>query len=274
MKNAIIRFGVYLLAAVSFGLGFTSCGDDDMGNPTGNQTVFNLAEKENSGVSGVVAFIELDNGTVLVRINAIGTTAGNSHPVHVHFNNWVDTGDIAIMLNDIDGATGTSETVIRTTTENVRLRYADLENFNGYVNVHKSMAELEVEIAQVDIGQNALNGEEETYGLEGQTLAALDGSITLCKRKNNQTLVRISFDETIASTGAVPFLYSGSLDSEGQQKMALGTFNAQGKAFANVTTLDATPFTYADFTNYNGHIRVVDGAEVLLSAGNIGSNAN
>jgi hypothetical protein len=268
LKTGMALVGLLVMLIIS------GCGNDDMGNPTGNQIVFNLKEKDNSGVSGVVAFIELDNGTTLVRINVSGTQAGNSHPVHIHLNNWVDTGEIAVFLNDIDGATGESETVVSTTTDNVRIRYADLDNFNGYVNVHKSIQELEVEIAQVDIGQNALTGVETTYPLTGTTEAGWEGAITLCKRKNNQTLVKIAFDEEISTTEAIPFLFSGAIDGEGSQVAQLGTFNSLGNAFANITSISGSPtFTYDNFVEYNGHVRVQEaGTSTVLSQGNIGVN--
>lgn|GEM_PF-3663313 len=46
----------------------------------------------------------------MIILNLIGTEKGQFHPVHIHFDDIAGHGEIAAVLNPIDGATGNSTT--------------------------------------------------------------------------------------------------------------------------------------------------------------------
>src|SRR5690606_1761951 len=116
-------------------------------------------------ISGTVKFEERLNGEGVATVTLDGTTAGNSHPAHIHFNSAAEGGGIAIDFNAIDGETGIGRTNITQLRDGTPITYSDLLEFDGYVNVHLSGDDLGTLVAQGDIGGNELTGELTEYAL-------------------------------------------------------------------------------------------------------------
>lgn len=152
MKNSIKLFALGLIAAVLF-LG--ACDDDDDGQPGVTEKSFTLNALDNSGVSGNVTFRKIDATSTLVIIQLTGTKAGDSHPAHIHAGNAATGGSIVVDFNAVDGASGRSETTVTKLKDGTAINYEGLIAYNGHVNVHKSVAEIAIMIAQGNIGSNA-----------------------------------------------------------------------------------------------------------------------
>lgn len=136
--------------------GFIACNDDDDDpTPQVQKKVYTLNSVSDPGISGTVTFTRQTNGFTLVEIDLTGTTAGNSHPSHIHANSASEGGGIVVDLTNVDGATGRSETVVTELNDGTEITYQGLINFDGYVNVHLSSSQLSTLVAQGDIGSNA-----------------------------------------------------------------------------------------------------------------------
>jgi hypothetical protein len=108
-----------------------------------------------NGLSGTVAFREVTSGMTLVTLslNTGGgaTGADVSHPAHIHAGSVSEApGEIQIYLSPIDGSDAAA-----TSSKLVERSYDELAGFDGYVNVHESVANLDVVVAQGNIGANA-----------------------------------------------------------------------------------------------------------------------
>ncbi|MDA1122482.1 MAG: CHRD domain-containing protein [Bacteroidetes bacterium] len=119
---------------------------------TGNSVVYPLDRI--AGVTGTVTFAERNNGETLVRIQLIGTQAGNNHPCHIHNNDAATGGNIAVDLNNVNGNTGRSVSNVTQLNNGTPIDYAGMINYNGYINVHTSSTNLGTLVAQGDIGSN------------------------------------------------------------------------------------------------------------------------
>ena len=115
--------------------------------------VYPLHSVSGSGVSGTATFQKAGPHT-LVTIELTGTSDGDMHPSHIHFNSAAQGGGIAISLRDIDGGSGRSNTLVKEMDDGTPITYDELLNFDGYINVHLSTAQLGVILAQGDIGSN------------------------------------------------------------------------------------------------------------------------
>src|SRR5690606_26106024 len=158
---------------------------------TGETREYALAPVSDPTISGTVTFAERMNGSTLVTVALTGTTEGNNHPSHIHNNTAAEGGGITVDFNPIDGGTGMSRTNIRQLNDETPITYAELLDFNGYVNVHLSGANLSTLIAQGDIGQNALTGETVEYPLNSVSDPSVSGKATFYKRNNGTTLIAL-----------------------------------------------------------------------------------
>ena len=147
-----LMWSLFIVIAV----GLMACNDDDEDpTPQVQKKVYTLNEVSGSGISGTVTFTRQTDGFTLVEISLTGTTAGNSHPTHIHANSASEGGGIVIDLTNVDGDTGMSETVVTEMNDGTEINYQGLINFDGYVNVHLSASELSTLVAQGNIGSNA-----------------------------------------------------------------------------------------------------------------------
>ena len=130
-------------------------GDIGQNALTGMSETYDLNEVDVAGVSGTVTFSQRVNDEILVTIQLMGTTQGDSHPTHIHFNSAAEGGDIAVSLSDVNGTSGMSKTNVAALNDMTAVTYAGLVAFDGYINVHQSAENLTTLVAQGDIGANA-----------------------------------------------------------------------------------------------------------------------
>ena len=115
--------------------------------------VYPLMSVSDPSVSGSVSFQKAGPNTK-VTIILEGTMPDGDHPAHIHFNSVAEGGGIAVSLNNVNGASGRSTTIVNMMDNGTTITYEDLLNFDGHVNVHVSPTNLATLIAQGDIGSN------------------------------------------------------------------------------------------------------------------------
>ncbi|WP_424963514.1 hypothetical protein [Ekhidna sp.] len=155
--NELIDYDGYINVHASADDLATLAAQGDIGQNvlTGMSETYDLNEVDVAGVSGTVTFSQRVNDEILVTIQLMGTTQGDSHPTHIHFNSAAEGGDIAVTLTSVDGTTGMSQTNVSALNDMTSLTYNALITFDGYINVHQSTDDLATLIAQGDIGANA-----------------------------------------------------------------------------------------------------------------------
>jgi len=260
-----------------------SCNNDDDNvnpvgpQPTGNEIVYDLTSVSNPAISGTATVIEINDNSITVELDLNNTAAGGSHPAHIHINTAVEGGEIAITLGTVDGATGLSTINFSTRDDGTPITYQQLLNFDGYINVHQSAADLETIIAQGDIGQNELSGESKVYELLTKDVPGISGTATLEERLNGTTLVTLMLEGTTAAAIHPAHIHENDAATGGD---IVRTFNpvdgTTGISKTQVGNLDdATPITYTDLLTFDGYINVHLSAaqlNVLVAQGDIGSN--
>jgi hypothetical protein len=151
----LCRFCVVGLLAINF-FYLASCDDDDDDKSSQkDERTYTLDPLSNSGVSGTVTFKKQNAQTTLITVQLSGTQAGNSHPAHIHSGAAGSGGPIILDFNPLDGATGKSETMVTKMNDGSNVTYEQLIALDGHVNVHLSATELQVMIAQGNIGSNS-----------------------------------------------------------------------------------------------------------------------
>lgn len=260
-----------------------ACSDDEDAGPSlnGNNTIYPLREISGSGIDGTVTFAELTDGSTTVVLDLEGTTSGNMHPAHIHFNTAAEGGGIAISLEAVDGASGSSTTLVSALDDGTGITYNQLILFDGYVNVHESEANLQSLIAQGDIGQNALTGEQQTYDLTALNNSGVSGSAIFYERLNHETLVELDVTGTSADGLHPAHIHINTAAEGGSIAISLNDVNgATGSSMTNVFKLDdaagGQTVEYSDLTGFDGYINIHQSADDLgtvISQGDIGQNA-
>ncbi|HEU5147663.1 MAG TPA: CHRD domain-containing protein [Chryseosolibacter sp.] len=240
---------------------------------TGDNTVYEMIPVADPAVIGTTTFAKRKNGTTLVTVDLDGTQAGSTHPSHIHANYILQGGGIVIDLNPVDGATGIARTTVRELNDGTAITYDELIDFNGYVNVHAGPSF----VAQVDIGQNALTGDKEEYTLNELNGSGVSGTAVFEKRKNGNTIITLSLQGTVEGGDHPAHIHANDAATGGGIVLDLDNVSGlTGKSVTNVNALkDATPVTYDELINYNGHINVHQSPTNLatrIAQGNIGSN--
>jgi len=257
-----------------------NCNDDDdneMINTIVETKTYQLFEVADSGISGSATFAKQSNDAILITLSLLGTTQTGLHPSHIHMNTAAEGGDIAISLNEVNGSTGLSETVITQTDDGTPISYEDLLDFDGYINVHLSAQDLATVVAQGDIGQNELVGNFKTYDLNQRDVAGISGSVLFEERANGEALATIMLTGT-PDGGVHPAHIHMNTAAEGGS--ILYTFNpvdgSNGISRSNVATLDdGTMFGYDDVLEVDGYVNVhlsMNDLATIVAQGDIGQN--
>lgn len=126
-------------------------GDNEL---TGASVSYQLNEVDVPGIEGTATFYQRQNGTSLAVIELENTIPGASYPSHIHENDVATTGPIIFTFNNIDGDTGISETNVEFLDDDTPFGYDEVVTVNGYINVHLSDSQLDVLVAQGNIGSN------------------------------------------------------------------------------------------------------------------------
>lgn len=149
MKN-VITF-------VSLAFLLSACIEDNAFQPEDRTLTYLLHQAGYAPVKGKVDFTELPNGNVKVEINLENTADGFDFPAHLHFGGINEVGDLALRLNDVNGNTGKSVTILEgVTLNNGELVTLSLINqINGSVKIHLSSGLLShVVLSYGNIGKN------------------------------------------------------------------------------------------------------------------------
>ncbi len=238
---------------------------------------FNLISKSNPSINGTVTFAKRDDAATLVTIQLKGTTAGATHPAHIHANTAAEGGNIILDLTNVDGASGKSETVVKTLKDGSLVTYEQLININGYVNVHFSSTDLATLIAQGDVGQNELTITNKVYTLKSVSNVAISGTATLTKRVSGKALVTIALTGTTPGVSSVAHIHANTVAETGAAVVDLTSVNgATGKSETSINSLNTgTAISYDELLNFNGYINVHESAtnlSTLIAEGDIGRN--
>ncbi len=260
----------------------TSCSDDDPVLFIGASQTFELKSVINSNISGTATFIENEDSSTTVQLQLTGTPAGGMHPAHIHFNTAAEGGAVAISLGTVNGDTGFSTIVVSALNANqggTAITYEELLNFDGYINVHLSAAEITTLVAQGDIGQNELTGASTVYPLNESAVAGISGTATFYERVNGEALATLNILNTPDDGMHPAHIHSGSVANA--PGAVIFTFNVvdgnTGMSNTNVANLNGQTafFGYDEILSANGYINVHLSANetgTIVAQGDIGIN--
>lgn len=228
---------------------------------------------------GTATFAQREDDATVLTLELTGTSSGNSHPSHIHFNTAAEGGDIAVSLSPVDGATGMSETIITELNDGKMINYEELIGFDGYINVHNSTDDLGTLIAQGDIGSNELTGEMTAYDLIEKDQAGTMGTVTFMERKDGTTLSKIELMNTLAGDSHPGHIHENSAAQGGGILFTFNQVNGNtGLSMMNIRMLDdGTAITYTDILSLNGYVNIhksVNDLATLVAQGDIGSKLN
>ncbi|MBR9846496.1 MAG: hypothetical protein GYB35_10545, partial [Algicola sp.] len=156
--------------------------------------------------------------------------------------------------------------------------YSDILDFDGYINIHLSADDLDVLVAQGDIGQNDLTGDSVAYNLGTVDVPGINGTATFFERNNGEALALLSLVGTPNDGMHPAHIHMGSVATA--PGSILYTFTPvdglTGMSLSNVSALDDdTPFGYNDVLAVDGYINVhlsADDLATLVAQGDIGIN--
>ena len=252
-------------------------GDIGENELTGMNKTYELGSVAVPGISGSATFSERVNGEALAVLSLQGTPEGGSHPAHIHINTAAEGGGIAFSFNPVSGDTGMSMTNVSSLDDGTAFTYADVLEFDGYINVHLSADELGTIVAQGDIGENELTDESTTYVLNSVAVPGISGTATFTKRVNGEALAVLSIENTPAGGSHPAHIHNNSSATGGGIAFSFNPVNGDtGMSKTNVAALDNdTVFGYSDVIGFNGYINVHLSATQLgtiVAQGDIGSN--
>jgi hypothetical protein len=170
-------------------------------------------------------------------------------------------------------------TTIRAFDSGETLTYDDILVIDGYVNVHLSMSQLGVIVAQGDIGGNELTGNSMVYDLNESAVPGISGTVTFLERMNGSTLGVIELMNT-PDGGIHPAHIHANSAAEGGG--ILVSFNpvdgTTGMSMTTIRSLDSgTALSYTDILGMDGYVNVhlsADQLGVIVAQGDIGSNVS
>ncbi|THD68112.1 hypothetical protein E7Z59_08640 [Robertkochia marina] len=264
------------------------CSDDDDNNgtdPGGEDPItevtsktYNLGEVDESGISGTARFAEMSDGSVTIDLDINNTPSDGQHPAHIHFNTAAEGGDIALTLGTVDGNTGESTVNVTQLDDGTAITYAELLEYNGYINVHLSSDELQTIVAQGDIGGNELTGESTSYALAAVAESGVSGDIVFEERVNGTSLATISLTGTPEGGEHPAHIHENDAATGGGILVSFNPVNGDtGESKTQVGEFDSgDPLTYIDILALNAYVNVhlsAEALETIVAQGDIGINA-
>lgn len=242
------------------------------------------------GVSGTVTFWEISSQTSVVTVALDGGATGTdvAHVAHIHDGTVAEGGGIAIRLSPIDGSGGPG-----TSARIVNQSFDDLSRFDGHVNVHESLADIETIIAQGNVGTNAdgtasdgfafVNRPRATeYRLTAQSNGGpfptgVSGRILFQEISASRTLATVELQlsgATGASVSHPAHIHENSADEGGPIAYYLSPIDGSDP---DTRSSQLLPEPIDSIAVFDGHVNIHQSIAVLdtlLSQGNIGANAN
>ncbi|MCX2744731.1 hypothetical protein OO013_12685 [Mangrovivirga sp. M17] len=115
---------------------------------------YTLKSGTNYNTGGTVNVQQIEGG-VKITIKLEGGIEGEFHPAHLHFGAWDGEGEMAAMLNSVDGTTGLSVTELKVLSDNSSMNFDRFLTFDGSIRIHPNDGDLRKEImAYTNIGIN------------------------------------------------------------------------------------------------------------------------
>ena len=277
--SEVINFDGYInvhLSADDLGT-LIAQGDIGENDLTGDMKSYELSTRDVEGIMGTVLFQERENGEALATLMLDGTPDGGMHPAHIHMNTAAEGGDIAFTFNSVNGTTGMSKTNVAALDDGSMFGYADVIDYDGYVNVHLSADDLGTLVAQGDIGQNELTGESKSYELASRDVDGIMGTAMFEERVNGEALATLMLDGTPDGGMHPAHIHMNTAAEGGDIAFTFNSVNGTtGMSKTNVAMLDdGSMFGYADVLGYDGYVNVHLSAEdlgTLVAQGDIGQN--
>ena len=267
---------------------------------------YDLPAQSNSGaipdgVGATITFWEAGATQTIVTLELTdGPTGVNvSHPAHIHDGNASQGGDIAFYLSPLDG-TNANNANDGTSARVIDRSFDELASFNGYANIHESVANLQNVVSQGNVGSNATGtfgaGLKlvETPGETAYTLSAnanagtaapsgIPGEVRFLQLTETLTLATVRLDPdnngvyedgaTGANVSHPGHIHAGSAGSGGDIQYYLSPIDGTDAAAKSSKIIN---LPYSDVTTFDGYVNVHESAENLqnvVSQGNIGVNA-
>jgi hypothetical protein len=253
-------------------------GDIGQNALTGETVTYALDSFAIPTIKGEAIFSQRNNGTTLVELKLEGTPEDGIHPAHIHVNSAAEGGGIAISLTDVDGATGMSLTQVAAFDDETPITYEGLLDYDGYINVHRSEADLGTIVAQGDVGANALTGESVTYALNDVDMSGVSGTATFAQRKDGTSLVSLVLTGTPDEGDHPAHIHYNSAEEGGG--IAISLTNVEGATGLSKTSVARTDnninISYAELIEFDGYINVhlsPDDLATIVAQGDIGANA-
>ena len=260
-----------------------------------NAISYDLAAQSNDGaipdgVNGTATFWRYGDTQTIVTLELTdgATGASVSHPAHIHSGNAEEGGGIEYYLTPLDGSGGGG-----TSARVIDVPFDELTDFNGYINIHESVANLSTVVSQGNIGANASGTVQE--GLDfiasprttDYDLAANpnDGDVapdgvpataTFLELTSDLTLVTLNMEingATEASVSHPAHIHNGNASESGGIEYYLGPIDGSD-ADSRSSKIVSEP--YDTLTGFDGYINIHESVANLgnvVSQGNIGANA-
>ncbi|MFT5943329.1 MAG: hypothetical protein ACI9Q4_002601 [Sediminicola sp.] len=144
----------YYLIITLFTLLLSSCGKDDATDVILAKNVFALSSVSNSNISGNVSFVKYEDGRTEVILQ-INNSSLDIHPAFIYANSLAEGGAVALTLAPIECDCEESITIVSKWDNGTPVTYEELIAFDGHIKIHQNADNLEVVIAQGNIGVNA-----------------------------------------------------------------------------------------------------------------------
>ena len=262
---------------------FTACSEDDNGignpGPALDFISYDLGEKSDSGVSGKATFNELQGGAAQLIIEVVGTSAGNMHPVNIRLNSALEEGSIIVTIEPVDGATGLSITDFLSDDEGNSISFDDVDGLDAYINVNLSANDGTI-VAQGDIGENDLTGEEKSYVLGEKDAPGISGTVLFEERVNGFALATISLENTLEGEEHPAHIHLNSAIVGGPILFSFNSVNGNTGTSITDTSESAMEgeeaFTFNEILEADAYVNVHlgpgDDLQTIVAQGNIGSN--
>lgn len=251
-------------------------GDIGSNELTGDEKQYDLEERNGFEVRGTVTFMERKSGEAIAEFDLENTTGGVMHPAHIHENDFVETGQILLTFNPIDGETGMSLTHISKLDDGTPFVYEDVEEVDGYINVHLSSSDLTV-VSQTDIGINELTGASESYDLDEVDNSGITGKVTFFERRDGTTLAEVEVEGGPGSIVHPAHIHDGSVeDAPGDIILTFTPIPGDEKrSYTSITQLDdGSPMNFEMMKDIDGYVNIHLSTSDLtvVAQGDVGRN--
>jgi len=133
---------------------------------------------DSNTTSGTLVIRERNDGKAQIEITLQNVLKGALHPVHLHFGDLEEDGNVATFLTTLteEDGVGRSITLLESLDNDTAIDYANLVGFNGSIKIHfEASGPLENAIlGSANIGLNTSKNEAYLKGLKSITICNSD----------------------------------------------------------------------------------------------------